>query len=132
MAPLVYLEVLQPGKAAAAVQLAALERSLARVNPQVGHQLVLGIEWLRVAGAVPPVAGIVLGASPGRDVGAVDVSHQLNLVREFLSTVLPPALSPTTQLLKVLLLSNINVLLPVLVGGVEAVVAVLGVGEEFL
>ena len=50
--PLVDLEVLQPGKTPAAVWLAALEGSLACVNPQVGHQLVLGIERLGVTGTV--------------------------------------------------------------------------------
>ena len=50
--PLVDLQVLQPGKTAAAVWLAALERSLSCVNPQVGHQLVLRIERLGVTGTV--------------------------------------------------------------------------------
>ena len=52
MAPLVDLEVLQPSKTPAAVCLAALERSLSCVNPQVGHQLVLRIERLGVTGTV--------------------------------------------------------------------------------
>ena len=49
---LVDLEVLQSGKTPAAVGLAALERPLARVDPEVGHQLVLGVERLGVTGTV--------------------------------------------------------------------------------
>ena len=52
MAPLVDLQVLQPRKTTATVCLAALEGSLSSVNPQVGHQLVLGVEWLGVTGTV--------------------------------------------------------------------------------
>ena len=52
MAPLVDLQVLQSGKTPTAVCLAALERSLSCVNPQVGHQLVLGVEGLGVTGTV--------------------------------------------------------------------------------
>ena len=124
MAPLVDLEVLQSGKTPAAVCLAALEGSLSRVNPQVGHQLVLRIERLGVTGAVlgltvswaipwllcstdPPVAGVLLGASLVLDVLTVDVSHQLGLVREILDAVTPLTLAPTGGLL----ISDLNILL---------------------
>lgn len=148
---LVDLEVLQSGKTPAAVGLAALERPLARVDPEVGHQLVLGVERLGVTGTVlgltvrtvtqggecggtdPPVAGVLLGAALVLDVLTVDVSHQLGLVREILRTVGPLALAPTDGLvfsnLHILLVHNIGRLR---VGPVHAVIALLGRREEFL
>ena len=147
---LVDLEVLQSGKTPAAVGLAALERPLARVDPEVGHQLVLGVERLGVTGTVlgltvrrlhrgecggtdPPVAGVLLGAALVLDVLTVDVSHQLGLVREILRTVGPLALAPTDGLvfsnLHILLVNNIGRLR---VGPVHAVIALLGRREEFL
>ena len=100
MTPLVDLQVLKPGKAPAARRLAALEGSLSSVDSEVGHQLVLSIEGLRVPRTVLvsnslvevqgrglanlPVAGVLLRPSPVLHVVSVDVSHQLGLVKEFL------------------------------------------------
>jgi len=59
MNPLVYLEILGPGKDLAAGGEGAGERLLPRVDPHVVHQLVLGLEGLLVPGTVLPVAAVV-------------------------------------------------------------------------
>ena len=46
------LEVLQPGKTSSTSRLFAFEGSLTSVNTEVGHQLVLGIEWLVLTTAI--------------------------------------------------------------------------------
>ena len=76
MRPFVDLEVLRPGKDFTTSWEGAGKRLLSGVDPDMVHQLVLGLEWPTLPRAPIPEAGVV------GDLGAAHVLHR-NMCHNF-------------------------------------------------
>ena len=89
--PLVDLQILRAGKDLATAGKGAREGLLSSVDAEVVDQLVLCLEWLLLAWALLPVAGVVRDLGPANMVDSQvgdDVVHRVELLVAPLSTVL--------------------------------------------
>ncbi len=100
MNPLVYLEILRPGKDLAAGWEGAGERLLPRVDPHVVHQLVLGLKSLLIPGTVLPVAAVV---------AVLRTAHVIH--RQVVHHIVQRMKGPAAHLLRVLILPHADGLL---------------------